>query len=322
MQKIISDQLHNVKVLVTGSSGFIGRHLCDFLSIKGYKVISCVRQKTCNTEIFHDHHMLDLMDPIAVRNLIQQIQPDYVVHLAAITNRINSNDYTYIYEQNVISSLNLIDACRGLNNLKRFVFLGSCEEYGSINTPFKENMREQPVSAYAVSKLAISNFLQAFFKATQFPSIVLRPSLIYGPGQSSDMFLPSMIRSLCARNTFSMTNGEQTRDYLYINDLIEAINAALSHNDDLDGSIINISSGQSVTIRDLAYCTAKLIGCNSLELLDLGAIDYRESEVMNYIVSNELAKKRLNWQPKISLLDGLSSTINSIKQEITNMELP
>ena len=246
-----------------------------------------------------------------MRKVVQTLRPELVVHLADPKIRgIDMPSYRKGYDISLIGSINFIEACAELSNIKKFVFLGSCEEYGYQKTPYEESAREYPVSAYGVSKLAVTKLLEALAQTIDFPSVILRPSVVYGPGQKTDMFLPALIKTLLSNERFSMTSGKQTRDYLYIKDLIEAIVQTLIISN-INGRIINVSSAKPIHIADLAIKVEKLIGCGAETLLDFGKKEYRPWDTMNYCATNLLAKELLDWSPSVSLKDGLRQTIES-----------
>ena len=150
-----------------------------------------------------------------------------------------------------------------------------------------------------------------FYTLYRLPVTVLRPTLAYGPGQDDDMFLPSLIRSLHKNQPFIMTPGEQTRDFLYIDDLINAIlhvpRYPLSR-----GNIINIGSGIPTKILDVAYLVERLM--NTKDLIRFGRIPYRNNEIMDYYVDLTKAEKILHWKPKISLNEGLKRSIHYYRE--------
>jgi UDP-glucose 4-epimerase len=298
----------SAKVLITGASGFVGGHLCRDLSKKGVHVVALSRQ-WYNDNLTCEQILLDLTDQLNVSDFIRSLKPDYIVHLAAV----RPSEYRVAYEQNLLSSMNLIEACQHVPTLKRFIFLGSCEEYGQQPPPFEENNRAIPVSAYALSKLAVTQLLQAVADTHGFPGVIIRPSVVYGPGQSTTMFLPSMIQSLVLGQRFAMTEGEQTRDYLYISDLVNAIVNALFSDERINGEIINVSSGIPIRICDLARMTASLFNSKAIDKLEFGSKTYRLGEAMEYWADNQRAKVLLDWSPRISLEEGLLDTIAYFK---------
>jgi UDP-glucose 4-epimerase len=167
-------------------------------------------------------------------------------------------------------------------------------------------MREAPVSAYSFSKQCATHLSQMMHASFGLPVVVVRPSLAYGPGQHSDMFLPALIDSLLRGAPFAMTRGEQTRDYVYVGDLVEALLRA-GVGPGIDGEIINIGSGQATRIADLVQRVEALLDAPGL--VQLGVLDYRTGEAMAYSFDVGKAHSALGWLPQTSIDDGLRSTI-------------
>jgi UDP-glucose 4-epimerase len=302
------------RVIVTGANGFVGTHLCKVLHAHGAKVIG-VSRATIESNYVSDNYKVDLCDEYAVGRLIDLRQPDFVVHLAANRSRgRESSAWSDGYKQNVLGSFNLISACRKLSNFGRFVFFGSAAEYGNSPVPFCESNKETPTDAYGAGKLAVTEILRVLSKSDRFPSVILRPTIIYGPGQDVGMFLPALISSLIAGEKFSMSFGKQSRDLVYIDDLVSATILALT-SPSLYGEVVNISSGEPIQIDLLAKFAASIVDNRSVELLDFGALEYRVGEAMEYWACNTVAERLLNWKPKVSLMEGLKRTIDYYKQK-------
>ena len=301
----------NKRVLVIGAGGFIGPHLCKALFEKEATVVGLVRSVVDN-KYLSEQYDVDILDETTIRQIIHAVQPELVVHLAASKNRgVDAVAYREGYETNLMGSLNLINACQDLPVLARFVFLGSTDEYGQLQVPFKESDKEAPIAAYGASKLAVTELLKALSRSNGFPSVTLRPTIAYGPGQDDSMFLPALIRALVAGRNFDMSLGEQTRDFIYIDDLVQAIIQALV-TPGLCGDVINISSATPIRIDALAKMTANMLGNGADKLLNFGAKDYRTGDVMQYWATNTLAKSLLGWSPTVSLEEGVQRTVDAV----------
>jgi UDP-glucose 4-epimerase len=305
----VSSQEH---VLVTGAEGFVGRHLCRALYAAGYK-LSCVGRGAGMG--VGDHYSLDLLNDIAANNLISELKPNYVVHLAGIKIRdADLDSFRSNYDINVRCAWNTIDACLALPNFKRFIFFGSGDEYGCVASPYKEAGIAAPISAYGLSKLTTTQILGTLFRRDGFPSVVLRPSVIYGAGQGLDMFIPTLINAILAGRSFNMTRGAQFRDFVYVTDVVDAVIRAIKAEKGVDGEVINIGAGQSHTIRSVVGIILSELSCSQVDLIKFGSLPYRTCEVMNYAMSIERATKLLNWRPEVGLLAGLRSTIKYYSQ--------
>ena len=308
MSSMISTEPH---ILVTGANGFVGRHLVDRFKMDGIKCTQLLRGKLsssleCDSTIF-----VDLLDKKRVEDIFFEIQPNYVIHLAALKGRSGEEHLLRReFENNLTISTNVIDGCLRLKNLQKFIYLGSCEEYGTTLPPFREDQQEAPISMYGMSKLAVKRKLSDLYYSKKFPSLVLRPSVVYGPNQGCEMFLPALINALLEGRDFRMTEGIQLRDFIYIDDLIDAIMKSIIANNHLLGSVVNIASGSSIEIRSIAKLASELIGGDVFDILKFGFVPYRDKEIMNFSVDIARAKTFLNWHPNTELKQGLFQTID------------
>ena len=295
------------KVLVTGANGFVGKHLSAALKTHGVILFQLVHKVT---EVSESVFQVDLTDKQRVLELFESLQPEYVVHLAS--NKSRSNDaqqFRQIYNMNISMAENVIEACQQLNDFKRLISVGTCDEYGLVPTPFKEIQKESPANAYGLSKLATTHMLKTLSHTSDFPSVTLRPSVIYGPGQSDDMFISAMITTLLTGEVFEMTPGGQKRDFIYVSDVVDAIIRVINANSNINGQVLNIGSGTSVQLAQVATIVANLVGGEAENNVELGALQYRPNEVMDYAVDISNAQVILNWTPRVSLEAGLTQTI-------------
>jgi len=306
-------------VLVTGHNGFIGKQLCQALLSKGFTVVGVGRGSFDGEEGSFLSYELDILNKIDVLNAIVDHSPEIIIHLAGGPIRGSGHadfcDYIDIEQR---GSWNIIDAALKLPGLEKFIFLGSCEEYGCIEVPFVETSQELPNTAYGLAKLSISRYLQTLSRICDFPSLILRPSVIYGPGQNKKMFLSDLISHLLKKQVFDMSKGDQTRDFVFIEDIVRAIMLAISV-ENCQGEIINISSYSPILIKDLAREVGLQIQDFGVDLINYGAKDYRPGESMQYYADNSKSKTLLGWSPQVSLADGIRRTIEWKSQ---SMEYP
>lgn len=298
------------RILITGASGFIGRHFIALLNEIGVTPFSLNRSPLSSGES-HELSNVDLTIKTEIGNVLQAIEPTHIFHLAATKDRDDTPDsFRHCYEVNLLGTLNLLDACSKLKHLPRLVSLGTCEEYGDIAGPYYEWMKESPIGSYSCSKLASTQLIKRFCKSHGIEWVLLRPSLAYGPDQGDDMFLASLIRSLINGKMFPMTLGAQLRDYVYVDDITQSMLLA-AFKPEANSEVFNISSGISIRLIDLAHKVCDAIGGNSKALLQPGLLKYRPAEQMDYCADNSKAQKILGWSPQIPLNQGLDITINS-----------
>lgn len=300
--------IEHATVLVIGSSGYVGRNLIKRLSLESCRVYGIQRSQKkidANIQIVN----CDIRDFEKLNLIIRDINPTYIFHVAGNTSRsISLDTIDEMFDVNLIGTLNILKSCIGLNSLRSLVVFGTCEEYGNANKVYCEELKEDPISPYSFSKTASYYLCKLFYNVYGVPFIFLRPSLIYGPGQPETMFIPSLIGALKENREFRMTAGEQTRNFIYINDVIEClIKAATSKN--CIAEIINIGN-ENAKIIYVARLIANMM--NKEHLIKPGEMDYRKNEIMNYSLDCTKMHQLLNWKPQICLLDGLRKTISGM----------
>jgi nucleoside-diphosphate-sugar epimerase len=189
---------------------------------------------------------------------------------------------------------------------ERFVNVGSGDVYGDAPVPFREDGPVNPVSPYAVSKYAAERFCRMFHQAYGWPIVCLRPFNVYGPWQSVDRIIPELIISALGDRDIPMTEGRQTREFMYVEEVAEVFVRTLVQ-PDINGEVINVSHGEEVPIRELALTVLGLMDTKATALF--GALETRPNEIWRMFGDNAKARQLLDWAPRISLHEGLSRTI-------------
>lgn len=304
-------------VLVTGAAGFIGSHLTRRLLEEGAEVHVLLKKGSNQFRIQDILGNLnicygDLRDHESIYSCIKNSRPQIVFHLAATRDvRRDLELINPVIDINIKGTINLL---RGIYeekiNIECFVNTGSSEEYGDGIAPFKEEQREKPVSPYSAGKVAVTYFCQMIYKTMGIPIVSLRPFLTYGPAQDTDMFIPSLIQYCIEGKDFPMTEGDQTREFNYVDDVVEAYLLAARCPDAI-GKIINVGNGLEYKIKDIAKNIVLKMG-NPIRLL-IGALPKRPGEAKHFFSDNRKARKILGWSPKIDLDEGLKRTINWYK---------
>lgn len=301
-----SGQYRDKKILLTGASGFIGRQLIAALAGGGASLTAIVR-RPCRFDVSVDQRLGELNDLDFLRNCVRRADPDMVFHLAAFKERLTGfHDFAEAITVNVLGALHVFDALQNATSLERVIVLGTAEEYGANPVPFLEGTRESPVNAYSYSKVCSTFLCEVLHRLGRLPAVVIRPSVAYGPGQAATMFLPALIQSLIEKKPFKMTHGKQTRDFIYVSDLVEAL-AMAGCEKGVVGETINIGSGSSISIGALALKVQEMMGVTGF--VDVGALDYRQGDVMEYSVDIRKAKELMGWGPRVCLEDGLRRTV-------------
>lgn len=303
------------KILITGGSGFIGSHAAEYFISRGAEVLIISERKDSSEDRIDGllknprvhYRECSVTDTEAVRALIKESCPEYVIHCAAkLTRTTPFSLMQELYEVNVRGTQNLVQSLLGNKHLKRFVHIGTIEECAGGEAPFDEKNREIPVSPYSLTKLAATKMVEYASRREGFPGIVIRPTVVYGPSQKEGMFIPDMIHSCLRKEDFSMTGGTQTRDFLFVGDLVGAIAAALTSEQSV-GEIFHIGSGESVPVREVALRINELMG--GAIRLNIGALEMGQRNTADYSVNIRKARKLFGWKPEVSLDEGLLKTI-------------
>lgn len=302
---MIEQFYYKKRVLITGGFGFIGKHLQKKLF--NYGAFITIIDKNPQYAKSLNTIKCDICDYKNLEKVIKDISPEIVFHLAANIDRTSEfNIIRNMIAVNLIGTLNLFESLKNISSCRSIIVAGTSEEYGNNQVPFKEYYKEDPISPYSFSKVCASYLSKMLFNIYKSPIIILRPTLAYGPGQKETMFIPTLIKTLLRNERFIMTPGEQTRDFIFIDDLVSAyIQAGVSEGH--FGEIFNIGSGKAYKIKDIAYRIASFL--DKQNFLKIGAKDYRKSEIMSYFVDISKAKNYLNWTPKIKINEGLKKTI-------------
>ena len=303
------NKLKDTRVLVTGAGGFIGSHLTRRLVDEGAEVSVFEISKTDNIKGVIDKtdlHRIDVCDFKSVHDTIRKIQPEKVYHLGAfVDTRRSFLNIDKIIQTNIQGTINLLNALDG-TDYNCFIHLGTLEEYGDNPVPFTENQIPDPMSPYSASKTSAAIFCKMYHKTFGSPAITLRLPVVYGPYQSTKMFIPELICSALLKKDFKMSKGDQSRNFIYIEDIVDGLIKA-SVTKDAVGEIINLGSEREYKIKEVAIKILDLMG-NPIKPL-IGALPYRSGEVMHYYCDNKKAREILNWSPKTDLDDGLKKTI-------------
>ena len=309
-----SQPFAGIPVLVTGANGFIGSHLSRYLVNLNAEVHVFVRVGSDRFRLrdIEDRVTVwhgDITHYSSVYSCLANAKPKVIFHLAAardVTRDIKLLDP--MVSTNLAGTINLFRAVQEAEiSPACIVNTGSSEEYGNGQVPFVESQREMPVSPYSASKVASTHLAQMVHKSLGIPVVTLRPFLAYGPGQDTDMFVPSLIRHCLQKKDFRMTSGDQTRDFVFIDDVIDAYLRAAFSNAAI-GEVINIGSGAEYRIRDIAEKILQKMG-DPIRLI-IGAREKRQGEADHFFCSNKKAYDVLGWSPKTGIDEGLDRTIS------------
>ena len=301
------EEMNSPHLLVIGGTGFIGHHLLRAAHQRDWEITSVSLNPPTKDRFVTGVSYLyfDLSNRGLVKKYLAE-DFDYVVNLCGyINHKLFKDGGRNLIDTHFITIQNLVEVLPR-NKLKRFVQIGSSDEYGNAPAPQNEKMREQPISPYSLAKVASTHFLQMLHRTENFPAVILRLFLTYGPGQDAGRFLPQIICSCLNNDTFPVSAGTQLRDFCYIDDTVSAIFHALEKQE-VNGEVLNVASGEPVKIRDMIEKVCTLTGSGKPQY---GKVSYRPGENMALYANISKEKKILQWEPRTNIDIGLQKTIN------------
>ncbi len=297
-------------VLITGGNGFIGANLARKLLTLGYNVNLLTHNtdfsRLKGTEDKISIHRLDIRDK-ALTDLIIKISPSYIFHLATYSSYRNQSDVKEMADIAINGTLNLLLATRNIP-YQLFVNTGSSSEYGFKNKPMKETDLLEPISFYAAMKAGQTHLCNTFSFQYDKPIVTIRPFSVYGPYEKEDRFIPTVIRSLILGESIKLTEGNQRRDFIYVDDLINIYTTALDKGMKLKGNILNAGSGKEYTNDEVVDILFKIAG--KKVSIEKGKFPKRMWDTPHWLADISKTEKVLNWKPKFSIEKGLEATYN------------
>lgn len=294
--------------LVTGGAGFLGSHLVDALIANGVRVIVIdkVDPPDERRNARAEYVRLNIQDA-ALRAVFASSKPDVLFHLAAhIDDRESVRQPVENAEDNILGSLNVFEAAR-LVNVKKIVFASTGVVYGNVDTiPTSEEVTPKPLTPYAVSKLTGERYLNFYWLLYKLPYVALRISNMYGPRQDASKECGVIAiftkRLLAGEEVFMNNDGQTTRDYIYVSDVVSAMLASATN--DAVG-VYNIATGRETTTKDILAALSTALGTTPVATPRPAVTDVPKRVALD----SRKAKKDLDWEPKTVLTDGIASTI-------------
>jgi nucleoside-diphosphate-sugar epimerase len=297
-------------VLVTGASGFIGRHTISRLIARGFVVHALARSNNPPSDLLGCHwHQIDLLNPVATAAIIKEIRPSHLLHLAwyAVPGKYWSSIENLRWVQASLELVRYFHEAGG----DRVVVAGSCAEYDWQHGYCSESLTpRQPSSLYGVCKNSLQEILQSYSTVSGLSTAWGRIFLLYGSHEFPGRLVASIIRSLLQGQEANCSHGRQIRDLMYVEDVADAFVALL---DSEVAGAVNICTGVPIAIKEVATQIANIIG--KPELLKLGAIAAATNDVPLLVGNAERLNQELGWQPQWSLEQGLRHTIQWWQQQ-------
>lgn len=296
------------KILVTGATGFLGKSLVRALRENGTDVYASASKKNENLEI----HSMNFSSLNQTKKTMDRIRPSVVYHTGGLVNLSREHEvYKNCLNVNTIGTLNVLESLRK-NPPKKFIFISTEEVYGDNEVPYKEEQEVNPPSGYSISKSAAERLCILYAKELKFQLIIIRVGTMYGPGDKHNRLIPQIIMKALADKPIDLNLGLKKRDYIFIDDVTEALlrskETALTNLID----IINIGGGKSYSLRELVGLI--LFYTKSKSKVSYGSIPERIGEADEWLLDIQKASELLNWQPKTSIKEGIRKTIKYFKE--------
>lgn len=301
------------KVVITGGAGFIGSHIAEEVA-KEYEVVIIDNLddyyspdlKRRNLEILLANPNVrfiegDITDTALLRRVIDS-DVEFVYHEAAQAGvRISVENPFKPNQVNVLGTLNVLKASLDAG-VKRVINASSSSVYGKVKyLPFDEAHPTMPVSPYGVSKLAAEHYCRVFYEVYGLPTVSLRYFTVYGPRMRPDLAISIFTRKMLANEPITVYgDGEQTRDFTYIDDIVR-VNRKLLETSAADGYAMNVGGGHRITVNDLIGHLREITGSES----EVVYSDKQKGDAEHTLADTSLAGRLVGYRPEVSIRDGL-----------------
>jgi UDP-glucose 4-epimerase len=305
------------KIVITGATGFIGANLIRKLIKEGHEVHLIVRPSFKEWRIVDISskikiHMIDLKEKNSLEKALKKIKAQWYFHLAAYGAYPSQQDLIKIIDTNIVGGINLIDAAVN-NGFESFVNIGSSSEYGFKDHPSKENELLEPNSHYALSKAYVSMHARNVAITSNLNIITLRPYSVYGPYEEPGRFIPTIILKGLKGEFPPLVNPNIARDYIHVDDFVEACILAAEYKGKERGLIFNAGCGKQITIKDVVELATGKFAIKAKP--KWRTMQDRSWDTTVWVSNSNLIKKKLHWQRKISFEDGFNKTVDWFKND-------
>ena len=292
------------RVLLTGATGFIGRHCVEPLLMRGYEVhaVSSHAQTGGTSDV--RWHRANLLRPADVAALMADVRPAELLHLAwyVVPGKLISASENFDW---VVSSLDLLRRFAEHGGT-RLVMAGSGYEYDWSYGYCSEKLTPAvPSTAYGSCKQALNLLVQSFASQANLSAAWGRIFFLYGPGEHPDRLVSSVCRSLLEGQPARCSHGRQIRDYMHVQNVADGLVALLDSS--VEG-VVNVSSGEATTLREIVLTIGRLL--DRIDLIELGAIPARANDTPLVVGENARLVREVGWTPRFALDEGLRQTID------------
>lgn len=312
--------IENRKILIAGSTGFVGANLLHYLVNSGNEIHIILRETSNIWRIKNiidkvNKHYCDLINREKIREIVSNIKPEIIFNLSAYGGYPFQKDSMKIINTNFIGTVNLLDACIQAD-FDCFINTGSSSEYGIKNKPMSENDLLEPINDYGIAKAAATLYCQAIGRRKDLQIFTLRLFSPYGYYEEPTRLIPYLIISCLKEKDLNLSNPYAVRDFNFIEDVIDAYIKIIDKKDRISsGSIFNVGNGTQYSIEEVFKLTKKLTGYKKEP--HWGKAKLRDSDNAKvWIANNDKIKKIIGWKPQHNIENGLKKTIKWIEKHL------
>lgn len=297
-----------MKVLVTGGAGFIASHIVDRLIELGYQVAIVDNLSKGNKDYINSEaklYKMDILDEI-LKEIFEEESPEIIIHHAAqIDTQTSIKTPSYDANVNINGTINVLEASRTAG-VRKIIYASSAAVYGAPSyLPVDEKHPIKPLSFYGISKHTPEHYLEVYSNLCNIDYTILRYANVYGirqdPKGEGGVISIFIDRLLNEHSPVIFGDGEQTRDFIYVKDVVEANIAALNNG---SRGIYNVSSNKQTTVNELLQRMSVLCG----RPFSPNYVPSRSGDIVDSCLDNRAALRNLKWEPRYALQDGLKET--------------
>lgn len=305
-----------MKILVTGGAGFIGSAIVPVLKKEGHEVYVLDNLSFGNRDFIdvpEDHFSLaDIRDYKTVAKVLALINPDVVVHLAAIHFIPYCNQHPFeAADTNIRGTMNVLDSCKLLPQLKKVFFASTAAVYPIFDEPLNETHELLPLDIYGLSKLTGEYLCKKFFHETGMPTVICRFFNAFGPNETNPHLIPEIERQLKSGcRTIKLGNLTPKRDYIHTYDMASAISRLLKLNDP-GYNIFNLGRGIEYSVIEIVEAFERYL--NQKINIEVDPARVRKVEREHLVADVSKLKTTVGWEPEWGIDDGIKNLVESWK---------
>ena len=303
------------RAFVTGAGGFVGANLVSRLLRDGHEVHVLLREPNSwrLDEIAKDLriHLGDLRNAEQLTPMIATVRPEWIFHLAAYGAYSWQTEFSAMIETNIIGTMNLLNACL-TNGFAAFVNAGSSSEYGFKEHAPSETEFLEPNSNYAVTKASATLFCRSVAQARQAPVRTLRLYSAFGPYEEPRRLIPALCVHGLRDELPKLASPDVARDYIYIDDVVEAFLAAATQTTEETGGVYNLGMGKQTSLREAVDVARRVMNISANPAWS--SMANRQWDTDRWVADNTKIQRELQWQPRVTFEEGLRKLIDWFRE--------